>query len=336
VPRETIRVFSTCPQSKDFVPTTYRQAVSDVAQWSEQAGCTGMLVYTDNSIVDPWLVSQIVIEHTQALCPLVAIQPIYWHPYSVAKMVSTFGFMYGRRLYLNMVAGGFKHDLTALNDNTPHDKRYDRLLEYTSIIKKLLETELAVSFAGEFYTIDKLKMTPPLPQHLFPGIFMSGSSDAGIAVAKTLGATAVQYPKPPAEYENAPLDAELDCGIRIGIIARPHEDEAWNVAYQRFPPDRKGQLTHQLAMKVSDSQWHKQLSALSELGQDRDDPYWLVPFQNYKTNCPYLVGNYDRVATEVARYIRVGYRSIILDIPPDEEELYHTNMVFDQATELAT
>jgi alkanesulfonate monooxygenase len=336
VPRETIRVFSSCPQSKDFASTTYRQAVKNVAQWSEQAGCTGMLVYTDNGIADPWLVSQIVIEHTQALCPLVAIQPVYLHPYCVAKMVATCGFMYGRRLYLNMVAGGFKNDLTALNDNTPHDKRYDRLLEYTSIIKQLLETDLAVSFEGEFYTINTLRMTPPLPKNLLPGIFMSGSSDAGIAIAKTLGATAVHYPKPPTEYENAPLDAELDCGIRIGIIARPHEDEAWNVAYQRFPPDRKGQLTHQLAMKVSDSQWHKQLSALSELCQERESPYWLVPFQNYKTQCPYLVGNYERVATEVARYIRVGYRSIILDIPPDEEELYHANMALNQAAALAT
>src|SRR5215813_9801208 len=174
-----IQVFSTCPQSKDCESTTYRQAVKNVAQWSEQAGCTGMLVYTDNGIADPWLVSQIVIEHTQALCPLVAIQPVYLHPYAVAKMVVTFGFLYGRRLYLNMVAGGFKNDLTALNDSTPHDKRYARLTEYTTIIKELLSTNKLVSYAGEFYKIENVKMTPPLIPELMPGIFLSCSSEAG-------------------------------------------------------------------------------------------------------------------------------------------------------------
>lgn len=231
-----------------------------------------------------------------------------------------------------MVAGGFKNDLTALNDTTPHDKRYERLIEYTTIIKQLLADDMAVNLAGEFYKVDKLKMTPPLPKDLFPGIFMSGSSDAGLSAAKALGATAVQYPKPPAEYETQPLDPALDSGIRIGIIAREDEENAWKIARERFPEDRKGQLTHQLAMKVSDSVWHKQLSGLAEVKEGDDNPYWLIPFQNYKTNCPYLVGNYERVAQEVARYINVGYKSFILDIPPSEEELHHINIVFKKAS----
>src|SRR6266566_3812159 len=84
-----------------------------------------MLIY--NSKLDPWLVSQIIIQNTRSLCPLVAVQPVYMHPYSVAKMLASFGYLYRRRLYLNMVAGGFKNDLIALNDTTPHDKRYQRL-----------------------------------------------------------------------------------------------------------------------------------------------------------------------------------------------------------------
>src|SRR5437660_7699899 len=133
-----IEVFSTTPQSKDRPRETYVQQVIDVARWSEEAGCTAILVYTDNSLVDAWLLSQIIIENTKKLCPLVAVQPVYMHPYTVAKMVSSFGHMYGRRTYLNMVAGGFKNDLLALNDATPHDERYTRLVEYTTIIKLLL------------------------------------------------------------------------------------------------------------------------------------------------------------------------------------------------------
>ena len=58
-------------------------------------------------------------------------------------------------------------------------------------------------------------------------------------------------------------------------------------------------------MKVSDSHWHRQLSELggSEGGQTTHDPYWLWPFENYATFCPYLVGSYERVASELRRYI---------------------------------
>ena len=59
--------------------------------------------------------------------------------------------------------------------------------------------------------------------------------------------------------------------------------------------------------------------------------YWMWPFQNYQTFCPYLVGSYEEVADEVSRYMRNGFKSFILDIPPSQEELTHTQAVFDHA-----
>ena len=140
----------------------YVDEVKAVARWSEECGCKGILVYTDNSLVDPWLVSQIILQNTKKLCPLVAVQPAYMHPYAVAKIVSSFAHLYERRIFLNMVAGGFTTDLAALNDTTPHDKRYARLIEYTSIIQQLLGNSGPVTYEGEFYTIRNLKMTPPV------------------------------------------------------------------------------------------------------------------------------------------------------------------------------
>jgi alkanesulfonate monooxygenase len=51
--------------------------------------------------------------------------------------------------------------------------------------------------------------------------------------------------------------------------------------------------------------------------------------------CPYLVGSYERVGQELARYVALGYRSFILDVPPAEEELHHTRVAFDHALERA-
>lgn len=326
----TVELFSTCPASNRVVRERYRESVIEVARWSEEAGCTGILVYADNSLVDPWIMAQIIIQHTTTLSPLVAVQPAYMHPYSVAKMVTSLAHLHARRVHLNMVAGGFTNDLAALNDTTPHDRRFDRLVEYTTIIRQLLAGDI-VSFTGEFYTVSKLRLTPPLPPELLPGVIVSGSSEAGLRAARALGATAIKYPKPPGEEIMPPPD--IPAGVRVGIIAREDEAEAWDIAQARFPEDRRGQLTRQLAMKASDSTWHQQLSEMA--GKVQGSPYWLVPFENYQTMCPYLVGSEARVAEEIGRYVGHGYRTFILDIPTSREDLHHIRRVFAYALEAA-
>ena len=249
-PLQKLELFSTCPSSLT-TPDGYLKRVEAVARWSEKAGCTGILIYTDNTLVDPWMVSQIVLQSTASLCPLVAVQPVYMHPYSVAKMVWSVGVLYGRRMFLNMVAGGFKNDLTALGDATPHDSRYRRLVEYTQIIQQLLRGEAPVTMDGQFYKVSGLKLGSRLAPELHPGILVSGSSEAGLAAAREMGATPVKYPEPLASTDGTSR-ANSHCGVRIGIVTRPRAEDAWSVAHDRFPADRKGQLTRQLASKVSD------------------------------------------------------------------------------------
>jgi alkanesulfonate monooxygenase len=327
-----IELFTTCPPSSAYEAGDYVRQVRSVSRWSDEAGCQGILVYTDNSLLDPWAVSQIVLAETASLMPLVAVQPVYMHPYAVAKMVATLTRLYRRRICLNLVAGGFKNDLAALGDATPHDKRYERLIEYTSIAQKLLAGGPPVTFEGEFYSVERLALTPAVPPEFYPLFTISGSSEAGLAAARALGALPVKYPEPPGACI-APPDLNGRAGIRVGIVARQDPEEAWRIAERRFPPDRAGQVTHRLAMKTSDSAWHKTLSGIGEeMGEGRST-YWLVPFQNYKTFCPYLVGGYSQVAGELRRYLDAGYRTFLLDIPAKEEDLRHIRIAFQQAVQ---
>lgn len=326
-----LRVYSTCPQSKDVPAAEYAERVADVARWSEEAGCHGILVYTDNGIADPWLVAQRVIEATEALRPLVAVQPVYMSPYSVAKMVTSLAYLHGRAVDLNMLAGGFRNDLIALGDETPHDDRYKRTAEYTLIVTGLLNGE-TVSVDGAWHKVKNLRLTPPLPAELAPGLTISGSSPAGLAAAQEIGALAVRYPKPVEEEEQeAGPQPAGGVGVRVGVIARDSAEDAWRIARERFPEDRKGELKHQLAMKVSDSHWHRDLSEREHGGEEQQSPYWLGPFNQGQTFCPYLVGTHERVGAELARYIGAGFATFILDIPPDREELEHTGAAFKQA-----
>ena len=100
-----------------------------------------------------------------------------------------------------------------------------------------------------------------------------------------------------------------------------------------FPGGRKGQIAHQLAMSISDSHWHKQISSISTDLESAQNVYWTWPFENYKTFCPYLVGSYQTVADELRRYMQIGYSTFILDIPPNREELQHVRTTFQRASE---
>ena len=332
------KLFATCPQfmqpgSTEMAdPKRYLDQVIQSATWCERHGFAGMLIYADNRQIDPWVIAEAVVQKTERLFPLVAIQPVYMHPYTIAKTIASIGYLYGRQIYLNMVAGGFKTDLQALNDPTPHDERYDRLIEYSNIIQSLLGPEERISHAGKYYTVSNLAMTPPVPEEIRPEFFVSGSSDVGLAAAKSIGATAIQYPLPPAEYKGPPQD--MPSGIRLGLIAREDADEAWKVAHERFTEDRVGEITHQLAMKVSDSHWHATISDLAKKEHNESNPYWLEPYKHYKTFTPYLVGDYDTVAKDLSRYVKKDISVFIVDIFPSEEEAVHTREAFVRAASM--
>lgn len=318
-------VYATCPPYSGDA-SDYLARVTEVARWSEEAGCRGILIYADNAAVDPWLVAQSVVAATQRLWPLVAVQPVYMHPYTVAKMVSSIALLHGRRVALNMVSGGFKNDLAALGDDVSHDDRYARLVEYTSIVKQLLQGE-RVSCEGAFYKVGGLRLAPSLPPSLMPEIFVAGSSPAGLDAAIRLGAVAVKYPRPPGEEESS--DGSVRKAVRVAVVARGTDAEAWEAAHAFYPPDRKGELQRQVASKVSDSVWHRDLAERQT--QLPDSPYWLFPFQTYKTMCPCLVGSYERVGEELGRYAALGSRAFILDVPRSAGELGHVRAAFQGA-----
>ncbi len=64
--------------------------------------------------------------------------------------------------------------------------------------------------------------------------------------------------------------------------------------------------------------------------------YWMWPFQNHQTFCPYLVGSYEEVSEEMSHYMRRGFESFILDIPSSREELRHIETVFERAPRAGT
>ena len=111
------------PFSQRHEPDEFRRRLLDVARWADASDFRGLLLYTDNTVLDPWTLAQLVIERTGKLVPVVGTQPMYMHPYAAARMVSTTAFLYGRRVDINLVTGGNPADSTAIGCRLEHQER---------------------------------------------------------------------------------------------------------------------------------------------------------------------------------------------------------------------
>lgn len=326
-----IPIYTTCPQVGDVSPQAFRQRLVNTAMWSEAAGCRGVLTYTDNVSLDPWTVAQTLIQHTDRLVPLVAVNPVDIHPYAVTRMISTFGLLYERQVDLNLVTGGFKRHLRQVGCRLAHDDRYDRLTEFGTIITRLLTGACPVTFSGDYFQVNNLALTPPLPSSLKPRVFVSGVSDACRRMQTRLGAVRLSYPREISEYERG--DSLEGCGLRLGIIARDTADLAWRVARKRFPRSLEGEEIHDIAAEQVESQWHRVLSQDALQSDGPQGTYWIYPFRAYHTLCPYLVGSYHDVSNLLLRYFSLGVAALILDTLTEQDDLCHAMVALTMAEE---
>lgn len=159
----TIDVFSVFPRVLDY--QMYMENLCEFSQWDEVYGASGMLLFVGNdTVVDQSMSIFRYLSNSSSPSPLIAVNPSYMHPFTLARMINSASNLFDRKIYLNLItgSGGTK----ALGDNFEHDKRYDRLVEYAICIRLLLDQSQLVNYSGEFYQLQNLQLRPVLPEHL--------------------------------------------------------------------------------------------------------------------------------------------------------------------------
>lgn len=285
-------VYSTCPRSYDGGPEAFRRRLAEVARWTDAAGCRGILIFDDNLTVDPWVPAQYVAQHTATVVPMVVVRPSVMPPFAAARLVSAFAHVHGRRIDLVLATGGSSREWRAAGDTTDPAERYDRLVEYGTVIGRLFTESAAFGVHGRFYDLEAARLRPTLPPALIPRVFLAGSSAGAVAAARQLDVVRLASPRPVEEYADD-LSAMKNTGIRIGLLARGTAAEAWRVAAGRFPGGPVG------------------------------EPYWSHPAHTYREYCPYLVGSHTEVAGMLARYLDLGVGTLIVSEPREEDDLHH-------------
>ncbi len=309
---------------------TYMQRVMELSQLAERYAYTGALIHYNHHTLNPWMLANAIMQHTSEHIPLIAVQPNTMPPFTVASMIASLAFLYGRKVALNVVAGASQTELEQTGDSLDHDQRYVRLQEYIEVIRYLLQGRTAVTYQGTYYKLKKLQLLPRLSADLFPTIFVAGSSPSGMSVAAQVADIAVTHPLPIdiflEQAQSQQLKSSLHLGIRLGIIARSDADQAWQIARFRFPPSRAGIVRTQM-QQHSSSQWIRNLATLADESEVFDEVYWLGAYQSGQSNCPYLVGSYEQVASYLRHYLTAGVQEVLIDGPFSQEDFYHTDQV---------
>ncbi|WP_306416165.1 LLM class flavin-dependent oxidoreductase [Micromonospora okii] len=323
--RMGVRVFAISPRDHD--PASAWTAVDATIRLADRHGLTGVLAHVGNdTLVDPWTVAHHALATSAALRPLVAVNPVYQHPFATAQLAASLTYRYQRPLLLNLVAGTSVPDRLALGDPTEHDDRYARLREYAEIVFALLDGT-PVSRQGRFYQVRGARLRHAPAAGLSPQAFVAGESAAARECARALGAGQIGMFRPRPQ----PVSPDLRAGRYAGMIARETDDQAWRAALRRYPLAPELEAAGAAALRYTDATWRHR--AFREAAETDAPPswFWSAPMRSLRADCPFLVGGVDTLAAVLASEISAGADTFILDLAAAEEDFRWAAQVLDRA-----
>jgi len=307
--------------------------LKQIALAAESAGFLGALIPTGSYCEDAWLVAAAVTQHTRRLKPLVAFRPGVQLPAAAAQTAASFQRLTGNRLLLNVVTGGSSNEQKSYGDFLDHDSRYERTAEFLSIVRGVWGGK-GFNFRGQHYQLENGGLVQPLLAQ--PTLYFGGASSAAEKVAAAHADVYLTWGEPPpmvkARIESVrrqaeALSRELRFGIRLHVITRDTEEDAWREAQRLLdgiPPGAIENARNQLGSMESVGQARMLELNGGKRGSVRD----LEVYPNLWAGVGLvrggagtaLIGSHEQVAERIAEYESIGIDTFILSAYPNLEE----------------
>ncbi|MFP3501909.1 FMNH2-dependent alkanesulfonate monooxygenase [Burkholderia sp. SIMBA_062] len=312
-----------------------------IAVAADTLGYEGVLLPTGRSCEDAWVVASSLIPATQRLKFLVAVRPGIASPGLAARMAATFDRLSGGRLLINVVTGGDAAELEGDGLFADHDTRYEITDDFLHIWRGLLAASHdngGFDYIGKHLQSKGGKALYPPVQRPHPPLWFGGSSPAAHAIAADHIDTYLTWGEPPEAVAKKIADIraraesrgrKIRFGIRMHVIVRETEDEAWRDAERLISRlDDETIARAQKAFANMDSEGQRRMAALhggKRGGRDALEVYpnlWAGVGLVRGGAGTALVGNPEQVAERMREYADLGIETFILSGYPHLEESY--------------
>ncbi|PPA69205.1 FMNH2-dependent alkanesulfonate monooxygenase [Jeotgalibacillus proteolyticus] len=305
-----------------------------IAQAVDELGYTGALLPTGRSCEDSWVIASSLLPVTTRMKFLVAIRPGLSSPSQAARMAATFDRISNGRLLINVVTGGNPVELAGDGLHLSHTERYELTDEFLEVWRDLLASGES-DFNGEYLKVDNGKLLYPPVQKPYPPLYFGGSSEIGQEVAANHVDVYLTWGEPPEKVaekiEKVRKKAQakgrtLKFGIRLHVIVRETEKEAWEAAEDLIKyVDEDLIAASQQTFASYDSVGQQRMR---ELHNGRKDQLEISP--NLWAGVGLvrggagtaLVGDPETVAARMKEYEDIGIETFILSGYPHLEESY--------------
>jgi alkanesulfonate monooxygenase len=316
---------------------TYLQQVAGAI---DRLGFYGALLPTGRSCEDAWVTASALIAGTRRMRFLVAVRPGLVSPTLAARMTATFDRLSEGRLLINVVTGGDPVELAGDGVFVSHDERYAVTDEFLHIWRAILADGGEVNFQGKHLRVRGAKSIFKGVQRPYPDLYFGGSSSAGIEVAARHVDHYLTWGEPPDQVAAkialvrkaaAEQGRKLRFGIRLHVIVRETEEEAWAAADRLISHlSDKTVAAAQEMMARQDSSGQKRMIELQKRNGGSRSREALEVSPNLWAGVGLvrggagtaLVGSAASVAARILEYHQVGIESFIFSGYPHLEEAY--------------
>ncbi|MDM0107104.1 FMNH2-dependent alkanesulfonate monooxygenase [Variovorax sp. J22R24] len=321
------------------VDLAYLQQIAGAA---DKLGYEGVLIPTGRSCEDPWVIASSLIGATSRLKFLVAVRPGLHQPSLAARMAATFDRLSGGRVLVNLVTGGDQAELEGDGVYLDHAARYEQSAEFIRIWREVIARShegLSYDYDGKHLSVKGAKLLFPPTQKPYPPVWFGGSSAAAHELAAEQVDAYLTWGEPPAEVAKKIADVReraarrgrtVKFGIRLHVIVRETEDEAWRAAESLISRvDDETVIRAQAAFARMDSEGQRRMAALHAGGarRTREDleispNLWAGVGLVRGGAGTALVGDPKTVAARIEEYAALGIDNFIFSGYPHLEEAY--------------